>query len=625
MRAPVTLSTHHQLERVMKVTTKWVATVLVAAVILAVAGAGIASAMTAGAPSHSASQATSSHKSTAPKSTAPKNVRCPHGQTKSTGQAIYSDVQFPDTLSPDQTTEASTVETLDSMFDGLLGFNTRAQMFPDMLTQIPTLKNGGISKDGKTYIFRFKQGMTWSNGTPITSKDLAFGFAIDKDKVSGPICAAGCNVISRIDTPNNTTAVIRLKHVDAAFLGAGHYPEIWPRKWAGAWSNAHEAALKLYQTSSYNFEDKSYPTSGPYQVDSFVTNDRITLSPNPHYNIMACGPQIKSLIFSLYTNNEAMIAAAARHETNVTQDYTLANAAQLKSQKAFKTIVKPGFVIEHLELNQDKTYNGNPNPLANTKARQALALGVNKSLVLRSALAVSPATAKSVLGYSFLVATPTFKQPFATKLNGQWDPIVKKYVQSGSAQAVKDAKKLLSQAGYPHGFSVDFQTTTAPTTRTAEQAAICQNWMQIGVSCNMKQTPSSTLFSQWQTNGTLDHGQFQVALFAFLGGADPDPLKEDLMGRFIDRNQSVHTPINQNYSGVHDSTIDNAFTKAAATLNNAVRARYYAIAQTRVNQNADWIILYYRPVIATTDSHIKNVTDVPTQYGPEWNTWAWHL
>jgi peptide/nickel transport system substrate-binding protein len=611
----------------MKFTTRRMVFAATLVAVLALAGAVVATAVSAAGSKQAAQPARSTHaRVAAKKSSAPKDIRCPHGHTKASGQAVYSDVQFPDTLSPDQTSEASTQETLDSMFDGLIGFNTRAQMFPDMLTQIPTQKNGGISKDGKTYIFHFKHGMTWSNGTPITAQDLAFGFAIDKDKASGPYCAAGCNVISRIDTPGKYTAVIHLKHVDAAFLGAGHYPEIWPTTWPGAWSNAHQAALKLWQTPSFNFEDKSYPTSGPFQVDSFVNNDRITLSANPHYNIMSCGPRVKTLTFSAYSDNVAMIAAAARHETDVTQDYTLANARQLTSNHSFKTIIKPGFVIEHLELNQDKTYGGKPNPLASTKARQALALAVNKTEVLQNALDVNAATAKSVVAYSFLVSTRHFKQPYAdTKLTGQWDPIAHKYVQSGSAQAIRDARTLLRQAGYPSGFSVDFQTTTAPTTRGAEQAAICQNWSQIGVNCNPLHTPSSALFGQWASNGTLDHGQFQVALFAFLGGADPDPLKEDLMGRFIDRNQTVHAPINQNYSGVHDSVIDNAFTTASATLNNAVRARYYAIAQTRVNQNADWIMLYYRPVIATADSHVKNVTDVPTQTGPEWDTWAWHL
>ena len=67
---------------------------------------------------------------------------------------------------------------------------------------------------------------------------------IDQDKASGPYCDAGCNVISRIDTPSKYTAVLHLKHVDAAFLGAGHYPEIWPTTWPGAWTNAHEQRRK---------------------------------------------------------------------------------------------------------------------------------------------------------------------------------------------------------------------------------------------------------------------------------------------------------------------------------------------------------------------------------------------
>src|SRR5947209_2352887 len=538
------------MERFMKLSTRRVTVVAALLAVLALASAGFASAAAPAAPRHTAQAKTRTH-------SAAKDVRCPHGHNRATGQAIYSDVQFPDTLAPDQTSQASTQETLDSMFDGLIGYNTRAQMYPDLLTQIPSVKNGGISKDGKTYVFRFKHGMVWSNGTEITSKDLAFGLKIDQDKASGPYCDAGCNVISRIDTPSKYTAVLHLKHVDAAFLGAGHYPEIWPTTWPGAWTNAHEAALKLWQTPSFNFESSTYPTDGPYQVVNFVNNDRITLAANPHYNIMSCGPKVKTLLFSAYTDNTAMIAAAARHETNVTQDYTLASAGQLKSNHAFKTMINPGFVIEHLELNQDRIYNGKPNPLANPKARLALALTVDKTLVLQSALNVSKATAKSVVAYPFLVSTPRFKQPYAdTKLTGQWDPIAHKYVQSGSAKGIADARKLLRAAGYPNGFTVDFQTTTAPTTRVAEQAAICQNWTRINVACTMLHTPSTKLFGQWDTGGTLDHGQFQVALFALLGGADPDPLKEDFMSRFIDRNQSVHSPINQNYAGIHDRVIN---------------------------------------------------------------------
>src|SRR5205823_4040767 len=145
-------------------------------------------------------------------------------RTKAKGQEIYSDVQFPDTLAPDQTTLAVTVETLNAMFDPLLPFNDKAKQFPDVLTRVPSPKNGDISKDGKTVTFHFKKGLLWSDGkTEITSANLKFGWAIDKDPASGPYCDAGCKVISRIDTPDKYTAVMHLKNIDAPFIAAGHY------------------------------------------------------------------------------------------------------------------------------------------------------------------------------------------------------------------------------------------------------------------------------------------------------------------------------------------------------------------------------------------------------------------
>jgi peptide/nickel transport system substrate-binding protein len=548
--------------------------------------------------------------------------------TKASGTIKYSDVQFPDNLNPDQTGLVVSYETINSLQDGLMGFNPKVHLFADMLTRIPSVKNGDIKNGGKTYTFHFKHGMTWSNGQPITSADQKFGLAIDNDPASGPACDAGCNVVARYDTPDKYTAVAHLKHVDAAFLTAAHYGEIWPTKWPGAWSNnAHDAALKIWQDSSFNFEGPNFPTSGPYQVAEFVANDRIVLHPRKNYNILNCGGAVQNLIFSFYADTAGEIGAAATRATDVTQDYTLASLAELKSHKTYKTSVQPSFTIEHLELNQDAQYNGKANPLANPKVRDALALAVNKVSVLQSALSVTAKVAKGVEAYSFLVNTPTLKQPFTDKdIKGQWDPISKKYLESGSALAVKDAKKLLSQAGFGSGFTVDFQTTTRPATRLNEEAAIAQQWRAIGVTVNQMQTPAGKLFANWDEGGTLDHGAYQVALFAFSGSSpDPDGFKADLETRFVDRRQATHATTNGNYAGVHDKAIDAAFKAGSATLSNKVRQKEYNIVQLHVNQNADWIPLYYRPQLQTTDGRVLNYSTNPNTYGPEWNTFAWKV
>src|SRR5690349_20535913 len=42
-------------------------------------------------------------------------------------------------------------------------------LFPEMATEVPTVRNGGIRDNGKTYVIHLKHAMRWSNGAEITS------------------------------------------------------------------------------------------------------------------------------------------------------------------------------------------------------------------------------------------------------------------------------------------------------------------------------------------------------------------------------------------------------------------------------------------------------------------------
>jgi ABC-type transport system substrate-binding protein len=615
----------------MKLRAKWLSLAISALVITSMALLTFVTNVKA-APAHRAA-AHHAQKTTA-KRVAPKDVRCPKGHTKAKGSAIFSDVQFPDTLNPEQAGLVVDIENIDLAFDFPVLYTNTDKFVPDMITQIPTVKNGLLSKDGKTYTFHLKQGLVWSNGTPIVAADWKLGWNIEKDPLSGPACTGNDCEVTRVDVPNKYTAVFHLKHPDAGFITVGHYPEIWPTSYSNSvcsWNNnAHDAANCLFQNSSFNFESTDYPFSGPYLVSNVVNNDRVEYVPNPKYNILNCGAAIKSPRFAFYSDNNAMIAAAAAKQTDITQDYTLQYRTALLSHKTYKTLIRPAYTLEHLELNHDATYNGSPNPIANAKVRVALALAINKAQVLASALSISESAAKAFVGYSPLIVTKTFKQPFADKaITGQWDPLAAKgkgaYVTSGSAAAVADAKKLLSQAGFGSGFKVDFQTTTRPATRLAEQAAICQNWQAIGVTCNALQTPAGTLFATWDEGGTLDHGKFQVALFAYSGGPDPEGYYQNMGSAFIDRNKSVHSAVNANDSAVQDKIVDNAYKVGDYATSNSVRQKAYTTMQIEMVKQAHWIVLYYRPVIATTDGVVKNVTDTDSSTGPEWNAYNWKI
>ncbi len=605
----------------MNVRSRWFTLGISAAVIASFVMTGVATPASAANPAHQAAAHNAKHASAS--GTHCKKRNSPKGNVK------VSDWQFPDTMNPAQSGLAVTSEINDGVFDSLFFFNNHAKLTPDIASKVPTVKNGGILQGGKEFIVHLRPYAKWSNGKEITSKDVKFGWDIGMDTQSGPSCSGTCDIISRIDTPNATTVVFHLKQTDGAFLTNDlEYVPLWPTSWTGAWSNdPHAAANKLYQDTSYNFETPGYPTSGPYYVTTFVNNDRVVAQPMKYYETLSCGAYFKQILFVFYATKAALIAAAASKQTDTTTNYTLADTTSLQSHAGpYKLSIAPAYSFEHLELNQDATYGGKPNPLHKVQVRQAISLGLDRIGLIRSAFGASTAVAKAQVGFTWLVNTAHFHQPYTDKkITGQWDPIAKKYMfNTGTGKAEADAKKLLAQAGYPGGgFSLDWVTTSGNPVRAAQEAVFAQNMHNLGISVNPSFLPASKMFGTWDANGIIDHGQFQIGDWGYIESL-PDPAGwiTNMASKYIDRDQTVHAPINSNDSGIRDPAIDHAFKIANHSVLPAVRQKYYNIIQQHISNNADWIILYYRPAIGTTDGTIKHWSVSPLAY-PEWNMYQW--
>lgn len=551
-----------------------------------------------------------------------------HPRIHASGTVRFSDWQFPTTLNPVQTDLASANLIGQLQNDDLVRYDNRGHLYPLLLQRVPSQRNGGISRDGKTIRLYLKRGVLWSNGAEVTSHQIWFAWKVSMDRLSGPACRGTCDKIASISTPNKYEAVLHMKSLYASAVPRA-LPDVLIEQWQGphgGWTkdNIRQAAFELYQDPGFSYTSTGYPTTGPYQVTSFQPNKQIVLQPNPKYNDMSCGARVARLVFSSYRTKGAMIAAAASHRTDITQNYHLVDLKQLHSHAgSYHLYDMPAFVFEHLEFNIDSKFNGRANPLADHDVRLALALSVDKVGMIHSVLGVDVGTARRIAANSMWINRPGLVQQYAnTSITGQWDPIAGRYVRPGSPRAVRDARALLARTKWKHGFKLAGYTTKLYY-RTKAMAYIARNWARLGVKLRTTPQSAAVLLGSWDEDGTLDRGNFQVALFSWVGSPDPDSWRNELAGGYIDRQHALHSDINENYSGFRDGVIDAALRAGSGTYNNARRAAAYKKVQMEMNQQAYWVGLYFGDSIATNDGRVKGFANNPTTAGVAWNGYNW--
>ncbi len=119
-----------------------------------------------------------------------------------TGIAQGQAVKNPDTLiiqefgDPESLDPAFEYDTTSSalvtwnIYETLVFFKgARTDLYEPMLaTEVPSVVNGGISKDGKTYTFKIRQGVKFSDGNPLTPEDVKYSLMriMLMDRDAGP-------------------------------------------------------------------------------------------------------------------------------------------------------------------------------------------------------------------------------------------------------------------------------------------------------------------------------------------------------------------------------------------------------------------------------------------------------
>jgi peptide/nickel transport system substrate-binding protein len=111
-------------------------------------------------------------------------------QTTDPNTFVYVSFGDPDTLDPAYAYDTASGELIHQLYDNLVAYGKGGveTLVPMLSTEVPSVANGLLSKDGKTVKFPIRKGVKFHNGAVLTPEDVEYSFerAMLADPSGGP-------------------------------------------------------------------------------------------------------------------------------------------------------------------------------------------------------------------------------------------------------------------------------------------------------------------------------------------------------------------------------------------------------------------------------------------------------
>ena len=465
----------------------------------------------------------------------------------------------PDTIDPVKASWADQISVAGLCFEGLLGFTKELELKAVVAKEIPTTGNGGISEDGKTYTFKLRSDVTWSDGEKVKAQDFEYSIKrmlspdtaadyasfyydiVGAEAYNGGTGSADAVAVDAID---DTTLEVKLVKVRPTFL---QVMALWP-----SWPTREDI---ITQYGSQWTEPPHYVGNGPFILTEWVHQDHLTFEANPEY--WGKKPKLEKIEYKMITDANVELAAYKNNELDMARvpigsEKNIMADSELNPQ----TIRYYDLTTFAFQFNVTKA------PFDNVKVRKAIATGIDRVAFIdnvRRGIG-KPATSWIPPGMPGHDATLGSEYNFdATK-----------------------AKDLLSQAGYSNGTGLPaIKFTFADTATNRVIAEFLQGQMKTNLNINISLEPMEpSAFSAY-----VNAEQHQWAWFGW--GADypdPDNWLPDIFGTGAGNNHTVYA----------NPAFDALCDEAAQELDNTKRLEKYAEAQVMIVDDLPIVPMFFR-------------------------------
>lgn len=466
----------------------------------------------------------------------------PGGQPVSGGTLTFARTADIFTFDPYNTQDDYSIFTELQVYDRLVKLGADGKSVePELAT------SWNVADDGLSATFTLRDGVKFSDGSPLTADDVVFSLtrAIDQQGSWGFLFSP-------------VTSVEKVDDKTVKFTMSSPFAPLLP-------------ALTTFAASVYsktNFEkygDQAgeHPLgTGAFMLDRWDKGSQLVLTKNPNY-WQSGKPYLDKVVFTVVGDDNARVLQLQSATADIV-DFVPANLVSSLQSGGQDIVRVDGTSVGWMTLNEAKK------PLDDPKVRCALSYAIDREAIAKNVYFGMATPAKSII-------------PSATLFyDANTNPIT---------YDIEKAKQLLSESSAPNGFTLDITVPSGDSTKLSTVQIWADSLKQIGVTANIQQVEATTAQDEYNTE------KYTVRVSAWTNDT-PDP--DEMMGAGLDYH-------NQNalHTGYHDDALVALINQARGELDAAKRQTLYTEIQQKVNETCPFLYTVEVPRLFGTTAKVQ--------------------
>lgn len=529
---------------------------------------------------------------------------------ESGGSLIIAIPEEPDTLNFSLTTQRAARWVISSLNARLIRVRSDGTLEPQLLREVPTPENGGITEDGRVYTLRFREELRWSDGEPLDARDFQFTWQALTHPSYPATDRSGWEQIESVEiSADYLTATVRLREPSASFLEtvlAGSSDSS-----AGLLLPAHaleETSPQDIPTSGFGQE--TYVGSGPFRLERWTEGEQLVVERNEHF--VGPEPRLERIVFRFVPDPRQAINYLTTGEVDLAVDLPETALPDLAQAPNASYLLTPrgGAVASYAFNLNDPDALDEPHPLFSDPAvRLAIALGFDRLTVVKELL-----FDQTTVGITPLDHTP-WQDP--TLAAYPFDPV--------------QAARVLDAAGWTvqpdgirarDGVRLSFTHTTTlgedpdSVLRRQIQEAFIEDMRAIGIEVQPHNYPLVQIEGPRGVRATRRFDMIDL-IDERRGGP------EKLVRLFAsDSIPTAADPTGGNAIGYVNSDVDQLLEAQARELDHTERSRKIDRIQRRIHEDVPLIPIYAHLEIDVSRRYVQGLDPGPVS-GLWWNPEEW--